>query len=202
MPKIPEIPTQVERRPHPEGRHRPDSRCLHPERYTARDIVATENEVLDLVWGVVRALQPDYVIETGTYLGDGSRRIGEALRENGHGVLDTLEMNRERAEAAGRYLDPLGLPIRRHVVSSLEFEPAAPIEFAWLDSHPSARGKEFRRFYPHFARTSKGPSAIVGFHDTGERHRVREIVERFAAEGMIRPIHFYTWRGVALCEVV
>ena len=51
----------------------PSELCPHPERWTSRDIEATENEVLELVHGLIRALQPDLVLETGEPMLAGTR---------------------------------------------------------------------------------------------------------------------------------
>ncbi len=47
----------------------PDPDCPRPDWWHARDAQATEDEVIELVAGFVRALQPELVLETGTYLG-------------------------------------------------------------------------------------------------------------------------------------
>lgn len=46
-------------------------------------------------YALVRALQPDHVVETGTHLGLGSCAIAAALLRNGHGRLTTIDVNQE-----------------------------------------------------------------------------------------------------------
>jgi len=139
---------------------KPRADCPHPEWWTSTDPQSTEIEVSELVAAFVRAMQPEYVVETGTCVGQTAQIIGMALRENGHGRLDTIETDDERAEfSRARCAD---LPVTVHVLSSLDFTPARPIDFAWLDSRTELRVPEFERFRPHFS-----PWAIVGFHDTG-----------------------------------
>ena len=70
----------------------PRVECPHPERWTSEDIEATENEVIEGVYGLVRMLQPAYVVETGTHRGFMAASIGRALQANGHGRLDTVEI--------------------------------------------------------------------------------------------------------------
>ena len=81
---------------------RPD--CPNPGRWHSTDNQSTEIEVTELIAGFVRALQPDYVIETGSCIGQTSHAIGLALRDNGHGRLDTMETDPDRAAIARRRL--------------------------------------------------------------------------------------------------
>ena len=137
---------------------RPD--CPHPERWHSTDNQSTEIEVTELVAAWVRALQPGYVLETGTCIGQTAHAIGLALRENGHGRLVTLETDPDRAAVARARCR--GLPVTVLEVPSLEFEPDEPVGFAWFDSLIELRLPEFERFRPHLTE-----GAVVGFHDTG-----------------------------------
>lgn len=171
----------------------PRDDCPHPERWSSTDPQSTEIEVSELVSGFVRALQPDYVIETGTCIGQTAWIIGAALKENGHGRLDTLETDPARADAASKTC--AGLPVTVHQVSSLDFAPAEPIGFAWFDSRVELRVPEFERFRPHII-----PGSIVGFHDTsphqGEWARALESLPG------TRAIRLRTPRGVTFVEVL
>ena len=70
----------------------------HPEWWSARDNEASEEEVGDFLYGLVRLMQPECVVETGCYLGDTSLRIAQALKDNRHGHLHTCDTDKERAE--------------------------------------------------------------------------------------------------------
>lgn len=141
----------------------PSDWCPHPEHWHSTDPQSTELEVCELVGGFVRALQPDYVLETGTCVGVMARHIGLALRENGHGNLDTLEVDQKRCDAARQVCD--GLPVRVHRCDSMAFEPVDTIDFAWFDSLTALRVAEFERFLPYMR-----PGTVVGFHDTAPHH--------------------------------
>jgi predicted O-methyltransferase YrrM len=176
---------------------RPRPECPSPEFWTSADEQATENEVLDGLYGLVRLLQPEYVVETGTHHGRASEQIGEALLKNGHGRLDTIELDPKNVEIArGRLSD---LPVTCHVMDALTFVPAQPIDFAWIDSGPAdQRTREFLRFYPHMHERT-----IVAFHDSGTHHRfIRLACLEAMRRGMLIPIFLPTPRGVALCQVV
>jgi predicted O-methyltransferase YrrM len=68
-------------------------------------------------YAIVRALQPDNVVETGTHLGLGSCVIAAALLRNGHGRLTTIDIDPDSG-----YLieEPWASVIDRRVGSSLE----------------------------------------------------------------------------------
>lgn len=173
----------------------PNPDCRHPDRYSSPDNIATEHQVTALVAAFVTALQPDYVVETGTYQGHTAQAIAEALQANGRGHLDTIEANETRAREATATL--AGLPATVHHTSSLHFHPTREIDFAWFDSAPNDRAPEFKHY-----RGWMYHGTIVGFHDTSARHKVRPKVEALASEGLVRVIFLPTWRGVAFAEVL
>lgn len=171
-------------------RPRPD--CPYPERWHSTDPQSTELEVSELVAAFVRAIQPDYVLETGTCVGQTAQAIGMALEANHHGRLDTLESDPERAEFSRGRCD--GLPVTVHCADSMTFTPAGRIGFAWLDSRTDLRIPEFDRFRPWMS-----PGTIVGFHDTAPHHGVYgSHVETLSGA---RPIRLRTPRGVTFVEI-
>lgn len=67
-------------------------------------------------YAIIRALQPDNVVETGTHLGLGSCVIAAALLRNGHGRLTTIDID----DDAGHLIDePYASVIDRRVGSSV-----------------------------------------------------------------------------------
>ena len=64
---------------------KPHAECPHPEWWSADDDESAEVEVVELVGALVRVLQPEYVVETGTFVGRMAQGIGQALLLNGHG---------------------------------------------------------------------------------------------------------------------
>lgn len=171
----------------------PSDRCPHPDRWSAWDAQSTEVEVVELVAAFVRALQPDYVVETGSCLGYASHAIGTALDRNGQGHLDTLETLPKRAAIARERC--AGLPVTVHVEDSMQFTPARQIGFAWLDSLTSLRVAEFERFRPWMA-----PGTIVGFHDTAPHHGPWSL-ELHRIDGT-RLVSLPTPRGVTFLEII
>ena len=171
----------------------PSAFCPHPERWTAIDGESAEREVSELVASLVRALQPDFVVETGSGFGYTAQAIGEALRRNGHGRLVTLERNEERAvEAQERCAH---LPVKVLWKRSLDYLPEEPVQFAWLDSAPADRAQELRRLLPWMAAGS-----LVGVHDTAPHHAVHARLEEAVREGLVRAVRLRTPRGISLLE--
>lgn len=170
---------------------RPRDDCPHPERWSSTDSDSTEIEVSELVSTFVRALQPDRVVETGTCFGQTSWMIGLALKANGQGHLDTIEIDEERVAIARERCD--GLPVTVHAMSSLEFTPSGPVGFAWFDSLFQLRIPEFERLRPHLTE-----GAIVGFHDTAPHHGWGHQVENLPGTQAIR---LRTPRGVTFLQV-
>lgn len=173
---------------------RPNDECPYPERWSAIDAYATEAEVTELVGAMVRALQPDFVIETGSWVGTTTQAIGEALVRNGHGELVSLELDPEKAGIAATRC--AGLPVTVLNISSLDYVPMKPVDFAWLDSSTADRPREIRQYLPWMtART------VIGVHDTGPQHPVRALLAPLEAEGLLRPLYLPTPRGVCFARI-
>lgn len=68
-------------------------------------------------YSIVRAIQPDHVVETGTHLGLGSCVIAAALLRNGHGHLTTVDID---PEAGYLIAEPWASVIERRTGSSID----------------------------------------------------------------------------------
>ena len=84
-----------------------------------RRICATEPHWARRVgwYALVRATQPDHVVETGTHLGLGSCAIAAALLRNGHGRLTTIDIDPDAGYLTG---EPWASVIDRRTGSSIE----------------------------------------------------------------------------------
>jgi predicted O-methyltransferase YrrM len=163
----------------------PREECPHPEWWHSDDDESTELEVTLLVSAFVRALQPECVVETGSAFGQTAYAIGAVLRANSHGHLHSLEANPDRAAAARARVD--GLPVEIIEADTLLWEPPHAVDFVWFDSALNIRVAEFRRYRP-----SLSPRCVVGFHDAGPQHGIRQDIEALAGEWIYLP----TPRGV------
>lgn len=168
--------------------------CPHPEHWHAPDNGTTEIEVSLFVAGLVRVLQPEFVIETGSGLGQTTEVMGKALVANGHGSLVGLETNPNLVKTAQTRC--AGLPVSIVQCPALAYTPPQPVQFAWFDSGSiPERCLEFRRYYPWL-------QGIVAFHDSAPHHPLRPGLEQLAKDGLARFIYLPTPRGVALVEVL
>lgn len=188
----------------PESRFtRPTDLCPHPERWTSTDDHSTEVEVSELLAGLVRGLQPELCIETGTAWGQTAQAIGEALQRNGHGRLVTFEPDPERAAFSEARCD--GLPVEVNACSSVERVPCQPVDFAFFDSLFPLRVPEFL-----FYRPEMHAGTIVAFHDSapgaggGQFDLGRDLRTEIAVvlAPYLRFIHLPTPRGITIGEVL
>jgi hypothetical protein len=188
---------EVQFQPVPESRFTPPTaRCPDPGRWHSTDPQSTEVEVSALVGAFVGALQPDYVIETGTCLAQTAWFIGATLAEAGRGHLDTLEPNHELADICDQRV--AGLPVTVRRARSLEFTPRTTIGFAWFDSLMSLRVAEFEAYRPYMI-----PGTVCGFHDTAVQGGHGEALQaEIEAIHGTRVISLPTPRGVTFLEVL
>jgi hypothetical protein len=71
-------------------------------------------------YAIVRAAQPDHIVETGTHLGLGSSVIAAALLRNGHGRLTTIDIDPQSGYLIG---EPWSSVVDRRIGSSLDILP-------------------------------------------------------------------------------
>lgn len=164
---------------------RPD--CPHPEWWHAYDSMAAEVEVIEFLGGLIRALQPELVVETGTWKGHAARAIGKTLVHIGHGRLITLEIDADLAREAEESLS--GLPVRVENVDSMQYTPPGSIDLLWLDGSTDRAGE-----WNHLSQFMS-PYGIVVVHDTGPHGDARAA---FDALDNITLIHLATPRGVSI----
>jgi predicted O-methyltransferase YrrM len=164
------------------------------------DAFTAEIEVLDFLYALCRMLKPHRILETGTWVGRSSVAFASALRDNGFGHIDTLEVNPEAADAAARTIEAAGLAsfVSIHVVNSLEFVTLDRYEMAMFDSDIPVRAAEFRRFYDRF-----DVGSVILFHDTAE-HRADAVdgIHDLMTMGMLEGQFFKTPRGIFVGRVV
>jgi predicted O-methyltransferase YrrM len=175
--------------------------CLHPEWWHSPDSEATETEVTEFIGALIRMIQPEFVIETGSWVGHTTLEISRALYMNGHGRGISVESDGTLAEEARRrLLNWMGENNTVQVlnINSMDYEPVENIDFAFFDSWQQGRHLEFNRFYDAGWLKS---GAIVAFHDTAPHHQVRQFVLPLAEEGKITIIDFHTPRGIILGQV-
>lgn len=175
--------------------------CPNPEYWHSRDSESTEYEISELVAALVRAVQPEFVLETGTAYGVTSYNIGCALFKNGHGKLVSVDNDRKMIEAARERIAsaPVSIPVEILFGNSMYYTPPQPIDFAFFDSWQEGRAEEFMRFY-NMGMLKGG--AIVAFHDTAPHHQVWKYVKQLEEEGLVKTITIHSPRGLTIAQVV
>lgn len=141
--------------------HPPTELCPHPEWWHAWNPVSTEVEVSMLVAALVKAIQPEHVLEIGSHYGQTTERIALVIRENGHGEFTSLEFNPELAGSArARCWEFLDKQVKIVVINSLEYIPPHPIDFLFIDGQ-DARADDLEYYLPYLAE-----HCMVVMHDT------------------------------------
>ncbi len=178
----------------------PSDWCPDPQWWHAdsEDADGAEYEVADLVRALVRALQPEIAVETGTATGKTARMIGEALARNRHGHLHTVEIDKDAAWRAMEAVD--GLPVSVYCTDTLQWDPPSPVDFAWIDSGAAnVRVEEVWRWREKFRR-----GAVVGVHDTAPtmgRDATMHAMARVFRDLGWPVLNLRTPRGVMLAQV-
>ena len=169
------------------------------------DTESTEVEVTALVAGFIRAVQPEFVLETGSAFGQTTLAITSALRENGHGYLHSVDFTPERVADVNGKLEAAGLSAygQVHQADASSWVPpeGTVFGFAWFDSDVATRYQEFH----HYRQWMKSKT-ICGFHDMATYFEQagggQPRIELLVAEHMVNAIFLPTPRGVCFAEVL
>lgn len=167
-----------------------------------------ETETGEFLYSMVRLLKPNFVLETGTHWGVGASYMGQALKDNRQGLLDTVEFLPEIHNRAVERFQRLGLTaqIASHYGDVAKFVPQHEYELILLDTEPQTRFAELIKFFP-----SLKPGGFVFIHDLhrhmhqipNEEHgfawpygKLPEEIKDLVRTDKLRPFHFSTPRGL------
>ena len=133
----------------------------HPE-------VSAENEVGDLLYGLIRLHKPKHLVETGTAYGATTMKLAHAVRDNEYGWLDTAEIDEELVAKARRLL--VGLPVTVNAQTGINMlqELKGTIDFAFIDSGWMPVRLEEAMYLAESGKLSRG--ALVCFHDVCQNY--------------------------------
>lgn len=171
--------------------------CPHPEYWHSYDDNATEVEVIEFIAALVRLVQPELIVETGTYHGHCAEKMAQELWTNGHGRLVTIEKDDKAFGIAAIRLAKYENVELIHG-NTMEYEPTQDIDLAFFDSWQEGRHEEFMRFYD-MGKLKSG--ATVVFHDTAPHHQVHQYVHELEENGLIKTLRFHTPRGVTIGQI-
>ena len=172
--------------------------CPQPELWRMLDSQTTEVEVLDFLKTLVTTIKPRLVVETGTFLGHGTLKLAEGMKENGFGKVVTVEFDPAiRARAQARFkASGLDSWIESRLESSLDSVIEGTIDLLYSDSHLANREEEIRRLLPQL-----DPRGLLVIHDASSHFRiVREAALRLEAEGLVSTVFLSTPRGVVIAQ--
>ena len=176
--------------------------------YSAFNSGGVECETGEFLYGLLRLIKPENVLETGTHFGVGASYMGLALKDNHGGLLDTYEFLPEIFQVALQRFKVLELTehVRAHLQDVATVNPSYPYQVVLLDTEPNLRFNELLKFYPH---VSEG--GFIFIHDLHRHmHQIPNEEHGFAwpygpipaemkdlvISGKLRPFHFSTPRGL------
>lgn len=170
------------------------SNCKNPQLFSMNSRVGSETEVHRFLKALTVMLKPNFILETGTYEGDGTIAFAEGVIQNGFGRVISLEYNPNLAETARQKLS--GYPVEVVTCNSLEYIPTGQIDLLFLDSKRTLRREEFLRFRPFLHNKS-----VIIWHDSSYRtqnHAVFDAVNELYKAGIIDRLLLPTPRGLTL----
>ncbi len=135
--------------------------CPEPARWVARDSEATEHDVSMLIGAFVWAIKPDYVIETGTYRGDTTVMIGQALQALGRGHLVSIDIDHQATLFTAERLNGQGLPVTLMTCKASTFIPTEPVDLIFIDCSLDDRLAQLAAFRPYAS-----PRCVILMHDS------------------------------------
>lgn len=175
----------------------PSAFCEDPARWTSQDADSTEWEVSELIGGLIRGLQPNVVVETGSAWGQTTKLIGRVLMANGHGVCYSLDPDPQRFAYAQWYChdEICAGAVKLIQGESLSFTPPEGfVDFLFCDSLYKLRGPELEYFRPWMDE-----AGFVCVHDTapgqGDVVDLQTIIEALPGYKSLR---LHTPRGLTL----
>ena len=154
----------------------PSERCPHPEWWHSVNGNATELEASILIAGLVRATQPEFVVETGSWEGQTTELIGKALIENGHGTLDSLEIESGVFQRATQRCADLS-SVNIINIDTFQYVPPKPINLLFIDGAYDREG-EAKHIFPYMDKRS-----IVIMHDSASLFKQTHIKDMIEIRG-------------------
>jgi len=203
---------------------------LQPEfqnaKYLMYDEGGIEAECGEFLYGLIRLLKPERILETGTRKGIASAYMGLGLKKNGIGELDTIEFAPEHWPVAKDLWKKLEIDslITLHEKKVEDFDPEPNFkgsdlsssdymekerrkyDVAFLDTEPDLRFKELVRFFPyvkhggfiiiHDLHSHMSQTKAPGQPFAWPFGKLPKKIVDWVKDGELRPFHFETQRGM------
>jgi predicted O-methyltransferase YrrM len=145
------------------------------------DGMASEYEMHDFLYGLVRLMKPELVVETGCYHGLMTRRLGEAVSANGHGKVISCDVEPEQVSQAISRCE--GLPVEVRLSKAEDLPELHDADLIFSDSSEQSRFLEYHR---------AKPGCVFLMHDTDNTPSCGEFMRSKNA------LLFHAGRGVGL----
>lgn len=121
----------------------------HGKQWNELDGTAAEMEMGEVLFGLVRMLKPELVVETGTYVGSTARWLGFACRDNLFGRVVSCEINeRMHIQTVVNYRATEPIPVELRLCSSLDLPELRAADFVFSDSAQELRAQEYELVKP------------------------------------------------------
>jgi hypothetical protein len=171
--------------------------CQNDGDWMASDEQSSEMEVNDFLYALIRMIKPKTVVETGSYLGEGTIAIARGLEANGFGRLFSCDVIGDRVEFVNKQLAERNLFLETAQVIQckgidLIKQIGSTIDFAFIDSSPEGkvRGEEISALIPYLR-----PLKMFALHDTAPQHaQIRAMSQKVD----LPSVYFNTPRGLTL----
>ena len=164
--------------------------CKDTSMWSSHDGMASEIEVSEFIYALVRLTKPEFCFESGTYKGNTTFTIGSALNDNKYGSLVSTEVNIDYIKEAQIYCNDL--PVEILHMSSLDYMPTQNIDFIFFDGLFENRIKEYNKFKEFFTEKT-----ILVFHDTAPHKK--QILRGYEDE--LNLVRIHTPRGITIAQV-
>ena len=178
-------------------------------KYSAFNDGGVECEVGEYLFGLVRLLKPNFVLETGSHHGVGASYLGMALKENKQGLLTTIEFLPANYEIAKKRIEMMGLNdyVECLLMDVKDYKTDKGFDLILLDTEPQTRFQELLQFYNNL-----NEGGFIFIHDLHRHmHQIENEEHGFAwpygkiPQGItdlvkadkLRPFHFTTPRGIS-----
>ena len=111
-------------------------------RWEVHDGTASEIEMTDFLYGLVRMLKPKLIVETGTYRGHAAMSMAEACLENSFGKVVSCDIENHNV------FNPLPDLCDLRISSSLDLPELRTADLVYSDSLVPLRPKEYELVKP------------------------------------------------------
>ena len=180
------------------------------DEYTCFNTGGVEIEVGEFLYGFIRMIKPELVLETGTNFGISAMYIAQALKDNGRGKLLSLERLLICKEIAQNRMKILGLEdyVELILIDSRDYKTERVYDFVFLDTEPCYRFQEFLTVFPNISA-----GGFVAIHDLhphmqqlnvppGPFGIIPETLKFLILNHTLQVFHFKTPRGLTFFQKI